>query len=62
MQTQIENHDKYRLVAVRWDGTEAVMISNLSIARAESVRANLVDSRAFADIRIEPVPESELEP
>jgi hypothetical protein len=59
MQTQIKNHDKYRLVAVRWNGTEAVIISDLSIARAESVKANLVDSRAFADIRIEPAPKSE---
>jgi hypothetical protein len=54
MQTQIENDGQYRLVAVRRDGTEVVLISNLSRIRAEAIRASLVDSRAFAEIRIEP--------
>src|SRR5262245_17034645 len=57
MQTQIEKRDQYRLVAVRHDRTEAVLISNLSRVRAESIRASLADSRAFADIRIEPAEE-----
>jgi hypothetical protein len=57
MPMQIENHEHYQLVAVRRDGTEVVLISNLSKVRAASIRASLVDSRAFADIRVEPVEE-----
>jgi hypothetical protein len=54
MQTQIDNREQYQLVAVRRDGAEVVLISNLSKVRAESIRASLVDSRAFADLRVEP--------
>ena len=54
MQIQIDNREHYRLIAVRRDGTEVVLISDLSKVRAESIRASLVDSRAFADIRVEP--------
>jgi hypothetical protein len=54
MQIQIENREQYQLVAVRRDGTEVVLVSNLSRVRADSVRASLVDSRAFADLRVEP--------
>jgi len=57
MQLQIENHEEFRLVAVRRDGTEVVLMSHLSRARAESIRASLIDARAFADIRIEPTEE-----
>jgi hypothetical protein len=54
MQRQIENCEKYRVVAVRREGTEAVLISNLSRPRAEAIQASLVDCRAFTEIRIEP--------
>ena len=53
MQSHIENRELFRLVAVRRDGTEVVLTSNLSQVRAESIRANLVESRAFTDIRVE---------
>ena len=57
MPIQIENHELFQLVAVRHDRTEAVLVSNLSQVRAESIRASLIDSRAFADIRVEPAEE-----
>jgi len=57
MHTQIENREQHQVVAVRRDGTEVVLISHLSKVRAESIRASLVDSRAFAEIRVEPVEE-----
>jgi hypothetical protein len=57
MQLQIENREQYRLVAVRRDGMEVVLISHLTMARAEFIRASLTDARAFADIRIEPAEE-----
>jgi len=53
MRNQLENRERCRLVAVRPDGTKVVLLSNLSQQQAESIRADLVDPRAFAEIRIE---------
>ena len=58
MRPQIENREQYRLVAVQSDGTEMVLISDLSMHRAESIRAGLGDSIAVTDIRIEPTAEN----
>ena len=53
MQDATKQPEYYRVVAVRVDGGEVVLADHMPEPRAESVRDALIDSRAFADIRIE---------
>ena len=53
MQEAPRNHEFCRVIAVRADGGEVVLAQHIHEARAESVRDALIDSRAFADIRVE---------
>lgn len=56
MQEAPKNHELCRVIAVRTDGEEVVLAQHIHEARAESVRDALIDSRAFADIRVEVEP------
>jgi len=48
-----EPAEKYRVVGVRSDGSEAVLARDLPVSYAEAIREALDDPRVFFEIRVE---------
>jgi len=48
-----ESAEKYRVIGIHTDGSEAVLGQELPAAHAEAIRDALDDPRVFSEIRVE---------